>query len=196
MKTIDCRGQACPAPVLAVKKGLEESADGLCVLVDNGAPLENVSRFAKNRGYTVTETPDNDGWSLLLTRGALADQPLPPQQQQTPIGDRILLITSERLGDGPEELGRLLMKNFIITLLETEQQPGRILLLNTGVLLATNGAETVTPLKRLEERGVELFACGVCLDFLHKKEELAVGKVTNMFSTAEQLLAAGSVIKL
>lgn len=196
MKTIDCRGQACPAPVLAVKKGLEESADGLCVLVDNGAPLENVSRFAKNRGYTVTETPDNDGWSLLLTRGALADQPLSPQQQQAPIGDRILLITSERLGDGPEELGRLLMKNFIITLLETEQQPGRILLLNTGVLLATNGAETVTPLKRLEERGVELFACGVCLDFLHKKEELAVGKVTNMFSTAEQLLAAGSVIKL
>lgn len=196
MKTIDCRGQACPAPVLAVKKGLEESADGLCVLVDNGAPHENVSRFAKNRGYTVTETPDNDGWSLLLTRGALADQPLSPQQQQAPIGDRILLITSERLGDGPEELGRLLMKNFIITLLETEQQPGRILLLNTGVLLATNGAETVTPLKHLEERGVELFACGVCLDFLHKKEELAVGKVTNMFSTAEQLLAAGSVIKL
>ena len=88
------------------------------------------------------------------------------------------------------------MKNFIITLLETEQQPGRILLLNTGVLLATNGAETLTPLKRLEERGVELFACGVCLDFLHKKEELAVGKITNMFSTAEQLLAAGSVIKL
>lgn len=196
MKTIDCRGQACPAPVLAVKKGLEESADGLCVLVDNGAPHENVSRFAKNRGYTVTETPDNDGWSLLLTRGALADQPPSPQKQQASIGDRILLITSERLGDGPEELGRLLMKNFIITLLETEQQPGRILLLNTGVLLATNGAETVTPLKRLEERGVELLACGVCLDFLHKKEELAVGKVTNMFSTAEQLLAAGSVIKL
>ncbi len=196
MKTIDCRGQACPAPVLAVKKGLEESADGLCVLVDNGAPHENVSRFAKNRGYTVTETPDNDGWSLLLTRGALADQPLSPQKQQASIGDRILLITSERLGDGPEELGRLLMKNFIITLLEIEQQPGRILLLNTGVLLATNGAETVTPLKRLEERGVELFACGVCLDFLHKKEELAVGKVTNMFSTAEQLLTAESVIKL
>ncbi|NJD38064.1 MAG: sulfurtransferase-like selenium metabolism protein YedF [Geobacter sp.] len=196
MRTIDCRGQTCPAPVLAVKKGLEESTDGLCVLLDNGAPHENVSRFAKNRGYVVTETPDNDGWSLLITRGAFTDPQLPPQKQEAPISDRILLITSERLGDGPEELGRLLMKNFIITLLETEQQPGRILLLNTGVLLATNGAETLTPLKRLEERGVELFACGVCLDFLHKKEELAVGKITNMFSTAEQLLAAGSVIKL
>lgn len=196
MKTIDCRGQACPAPVLAVKKGLEESADGICVLVDDGAPRENVSRFAKNRGYTATETPDSDGWSVLLTRGAFADSQLPPQQQQTATGGRILLITSERLGDGPEELGRLLMKNFIITLLETEQRPGRILLLNTGVLLATNGAETVAPLQRLEELGVELFACGVCLDFLHKKEELAVGKTTNMFSTAEQLLAAESVIKL
>lgn len=196
MKTIDCRGQACPAPVLAVKKGLENSAEGVCVLVDDGAPRENVSRFAKNRGYTVTEAPDTDGWSLLLTNGSAAAFVSKPQNRETSSGERILLITSERLGEGPEELGRLLMKNFIITLLETEQQPDRILLLNTGVLLAVNGAETVVPLLRLEERGVELLACGVCLDFLHKKEELAAGKATNMFSTAEQLLAAGSVIKL
>jgi selenium metabolism protein YedF len=197
MKTIDCRGQACPAPVIATKKALEESAKGICVLVDDGAPRENVGRFARNRGYQVTEAPDTDGWSLLLTSSATAEEadygaPAPPDGT----GDRVLLITSEILGDGADELGRLLMKNFIFTLLETETVPARILLLNSGVLLAVEGAETVEALKRLIDQGVELFSCGICLDYFKKKEQLAVGMVTNMFSTAEHLLTAASVIKL
>ncbi len=197
MKTIDCRGQACPAPVIATKKALEESVEGICVLVDDGAPRENVGRFARNRGYQVTEAPDTDGWSLLLTSSATGgDTASLTPAPQSGLGDRVLLITSDRLGDGADELGRLLMKNFLFTLLETAVQPDRILFLNTGVLLAVEGAETVEALKHLEERGVELLACGVCLDYLKKKEQLAAGQVTNMFSTAEHLLNAASVIKL
>lgn len=196
MKTIDCRGQACPAPVIATKKALEGSSDGICVLVDDGAPRENVGRFARNRGYQVTEVPDADGWSLLLTGSAVPETESSSAGIQPEGRERVLLVTSDRLGDGPDELGRLLMKNFLFTLLETADRPDRILFLNTGVLLATEGAETVEALHRLEERGVELLACGVCLDYLKKKEQLAAGKVSNMFSTAEHLLAAASVIKL
>ena len=196
MKTIDCRGQACPAPVIATKKALEEFGPEICVVVDDGAPRENVGRFARNRGYQVTEVAAADGWSLQITGSATAEEIVQRSVPSATSGDRILLITSDRLGDGPEELGYLLMKNFIFTLLETSQQPTRILFLNSGVLLATEGAETTEPLKRLEDSGVELFACGVCLDYLKKKDQLAVGQVTNMFSTAEHLLAASSVIKL
>ena len=196
MKTIDCRGQACPAPVIATKKALEEFGPEICVVVDDGAPRENVGRFARNRGYQVTEVAAADGWSLQITGSATAEEAVQRSAPSSTSGDRVLLITSDRLGDGPEELGYLLMKNFIFTLLETPQQPARILFLNSGVLLATEGAETVEALKRLEERGVELFACGICLDYLKKKDQLAVGQVTNMFSTAEHLLAASSVIKL
>lgn len=196
MKTIDCRGQACPAPVIATKKALEESGDGVCVLVDDGAPRENVGRFARNRGYLVTETAQGDGWSLLLSSSATTVVAEPAGQTGGLTGERVLLVTSDRLGEGPEELGQLLMKNFLFTLLETPQQPDRILLLNSGVLLATTGAETVEALKRLEERGAEIFACGVCLDYYKKKDQLAAGRVTNMFSTAENLLAAALVIKL
>ena len=196
MKTIDCRGQACPAPVIATKKALEESGTGIRVLVDDGAPRENVVRFVKNRGYQVVETAEADGWSLLVTGSTTAEETPQSTVTATASGDRVLLITSNQLGDGSEELGYLLMKNFIFTLLETPQQPDRILFLNSGVLLATEGAETVEALKRLEERGVELLACGVCLDYFKKKDQLAVGQVTNMFSTAEHLLAAASVIRL
>jgi selenium metabolism protein YedF len=196
MKTIDCRGQACPAPVIATKKALEESDTGIRVLVDDGAPRENVVRFVKNRGYQVIETAEADGWSLLVSGSTTAEEAPRSTVTATASGDRVLLITSNRLGDGSEELGYLLMKNFIFTLLETPQQPDRILFLNSGVLLATEGTETVEALKQLEERGVELLACGVCLDYFKKKDQLAVGQVTNMFSTAEHLLAAASVIKL
>jgi len=196
MKTIDCRGQACPAPVIATKKALEESAAGVCVLVDDGAPRENVGRFARNRGYQVTETAQGDGWSLLLSSSGTTAIAEPGGQTGGLTGERVLLVTSDRLGEGPEELGQLLMKNFLFTLLETPQQPDRILLLNSGVLLATAGAETVEALKRLEERGTEIVACGVCLDYFKKKDQLAAGRVTNMFSTAENLLAAALVIKL
>lgn len=197
MKTIDCRGQACPAPVIAAKNALMESPEGICVLVDDGAPRENVGRFARNRGYQVTEAPDTDGWSLLLTNSATGYETVDgtPVPQSAP-EERVLLITSDILGYGADDLGRLLMKNFLFTLLETGTTPARILLLNSGVLLAVQGAETVEALKRLEEQGVEVFSCGICLDYFKKKDLLAVGMITNMFSTAEHLLAATSVIKL
>lgn len=196
MITIDCRGQACPAPVIATKRALEASPSGVRVLLDDGAPRENVTRFAQTRGLQVAETPEGNGWSLLIS-GKLSDLAAPPHTPQLqPTGERVLLIASDRLGEGTDELGRLLMRNFLHTLLETAERPDHILFLNSGVLLAVQGAETIEALSALESLGVELLSCGVCLDFFKKKDQLAVGRVTNMFSIAEQLLTAASVIRL
>lgn len=47
MKRIDCRGLACPQPVLETKKALEEQEAGeIVVLLDNPGSKENVRRFA------------------------------------------------------------------------------------------------------------------------------------------------------
>lgn len=197
MLTIDCRGQACPAPVIATKRALETSPSGVCVLLDDGAPRENVTRFAQTRGLTVTETPDGQGWALQISGTGNVAVTAPASSCTAAItGERILLITSDRLGDGDNELGCLLMRNFLHTLLETAQRPDRILFLNSGVLLTVHGAQTIEALTALAAQGVDLASCGVCLDFYQKKDQLAVGRVTNMFSTAEQLLDAGSVIRL
>ncbi len=107
-----------------------------------------------------------------------------------------MLIATDRLGEGPEELGRLLMKNFIMTLVDQSELPDRIFFLNTGVLLAAEGSEVVEALEALGNRGVEVLSCGICLDFFKKKESLAAGGVTNMFTIAESLLAARSVVRL
>ncbi len=54
MNTVDARGYACPQPVIMTKKALEKKGAPLTVLVDDNAPLENVTRFASNAGYKVS----------------------------------------------------------------------------------------------------------------------------------------------
>jgi selenium metabolism protein YedF len=192
METIDCRNLACPAPVIAVKKALQGHRE-IQVLLDEGAPRENVTRFSRNRGCQVTEEQDGASWILTITGnpGVMHSA----HNSELP-GERGLLITSDRIGDGPEELGRLLMKNFIHTLLETEEIPSRMLFMNTGVYLTCEGSDTVEALIKLQGMGVEIFSCGLCLDFFSLKDKLRAGATTNMLATAEYLLSAGSVIKL
>jgi selenium metabolism protein YedF len=192
MKTIDCRNQACPAPVINVKRALEEGTE-IQVILDDGAPRENVTRFAHNRGYQVTEQQDGSGWILTISGNPEING---PSSLPSAGCNRILLITSDRLGDGPEELGRLLMKNFIHTLLETSEIPARILFLNTGVFLTCEGSDVREALEKLHGMGVEIFSCGICLDFFKLKDKLRSGATTNMLVTVESLMTAEQVIKL
>jgi selenium metabolism protein YedF len=191
MKTIDCRNQSCPAPVINVKKALQEQVE-IRVLLDDGAPHENVTRFSRNRGCRVSEERDGAGWILTIT----ATDAVHHVSGTASRANRVVMITSDRLGDGPEELGRLLMKNFIHTLLETGELPNRMLFLNTGVFLTCDGSDVLEALGKLYGMGVEIFSCGLCLDFFKTKEKLQVGATTNMLATAEYLLSADLVIKL
>lgn len=195
MKTVDCRNMSCPLPVVTVKRALEEPGSaGVTVILDDGAPRENVTRFARNRGYQVCETVAADGITLVICAPGDVPVTLPPVS--TVSARRNLLVTSDRLGDGPEELGRLLMKNFIITLLESAELPDTILFLNRGVLLAAEGSELLETLEKLGNRGVEVLSCGVCLDYFGKLELLRAGAVTNMFTIVETLMAGGGTIRL
>lgn len=190
MKTVDCRNMACPLPVVSVKRALEASGGKpVRVLLDDGAPRENVRRFAETRGYSVEESPLAEGVAIVVGSGSSPDTGTD--------GTRgAVLVASDRLGDGPEELGRLLMKNFIITLLDLDVLPNRLLFANSGVFLTTEGSEVLEALEKLGNRGVEVLSCGACLDFFNRKDKLRAGAVTNMFTIAESLLAGGAVVRL
>lgn len=191
MNTIDCRGLACPAPVIQVKKALE-TADALVVLLDDGAPRENVTRYCRSHGCQVSEVRDGAGWSLTVTSsGMSATPPQPPHS-----AGRVILVTSDRIGSGPEALGRLLMKNFIHTLLEAEVLPGQILFVNSGVTLACDGSDVLEALEKLRCMGVEISSCGLCLDFFDLKGKLRIGGTTNMLSIVDRLLSSAQTITL
>ena len=57
-------------------------------------------------------------------------------------------------------------------------------------------SELLEALEKLGNRGVEVLSCGLCLDFFNIKDNLRAGAVTNMFTIAESLMQAGSVVRL
>lgn len=194
MREIDCRNLSCPAPVITAKKALENAGNELVrIVVDAGAPRENVARFARSRGFSVAEEQLADGFALTIAP-APADSLLVATDHSA--GGAVMIVASDRLGNGPDELGQLLMKNFLISLLEVVEPPEKIFFLNSGVLLTVNGAETVESLEKLAAAGVEIMSCGVCLDFFSVRDQLAVGSVTNMLTIAENLLTGRAVVRL
>ena len=96
--------------------------------------------------------------------------------------DYVVLVSRDTFGEGLEgELGRVLLKNYLYTLTEIENLPGKaILFVNGGVKLTTEGASSIETIKELEDMGVEILSCGICLDYYKLKDKLKVGKVTNM----------------
>jgi len=104
------------------------------------------------------------------------------------MGKRVFIIT-DRLGRGDDELGRLLLKNFVYSLARNEELPKAVMLMNGGVRLACEGSDSLDDLRLLAEKGVPVKACGTCLDYLGLKESLAVGEVGTMPDSVEALIA-------
>ncbi len=65
--TIDACGLACPEPVIKVKKALAQDYQQLIVLVDNKIAVENISRFASNKGHAFAVEQGNDIFTITIT---------------------------------------------------------------------------------------------------------------------------------
>ena len=190
MKTIDCTGKACPLPVLETKKALEEGhVDTLAVIVDNPTSRENVMRFLQSQGFSVSVMEENKKHRIEATRGQ-SDEEIVKSENKL-----LVFIDGETVGRGSEELGRILMRSFLITLKELNPLPWRIIFINSGVKLAAEESPYLEPLNNLFTLGVEILCCGTCLDYYKLKEKLRVGRVSNIFEIASSFLEATNVIK-
>ena len=109
----------------------------------------------------------------------------------------MLVVSSEYMGRGEHaELGTVLVRGFFHTLGEVEPLPATIIFFNSGVKLAVEGSPVVEDLRALSERGIEILACGTCLDYYDLMDKLAVGEVSNMYTIAETMLGANRVVNL
>lgn len=191
MKEIDARGLACPQPVILTKKALEEMEEGEVVaIVDNTTAKENVSRFAANMNYEYEASEVNGCHHIRIKKTA-------GKEKKDEKGDSIVIvITSDKLGQGEEELGKVLIKSYTYALTETTPLPKAVMFLNSGVKLTTEGSEVLENIKKLEGVGVEIISCGTCLDYYKLKEKLKAGIVGNMYSIIEKMNAAGKVINI
>jgi len=105
-----------------------------------------------------------------------------------------VFITTDRIGRGDDELGRLLMRNFLYSLARDPNKPLAVMFMNEGVRLACEGSDSVDDLRLLAEDGVAIKACGTCLDFLGITDKLAVGEVGTMPETVAALMGPDDIV--
>lgn len=197
--SLDCRGLACPGPVMRCLEIIEKDApEGFVVLVDDAAARENVLRLLNGKGYSVAAAEAPGHTKLFATRaGHVVSAGEAAAQAAAPVSDKVtVLIASEGLGAGSDELGGKLMLNFLATLPELGKHLWRVILVNGGVRLATQGHPCLDKLQALAASGVHVLVCGTCLTYFDLMEAKAVGETTNMLDVVTSLHLAGKVIRV
>ena len=108
---------------------------------------------------------------------------------------RVLVLT-DSIGRNDDELGRVLMKNFLYALARNAEKPAAVVLMNEGVRLACEGSDSLDDLRLMVESGVAVKACGTCLDYLKLMDLLAVGEVGTMPASVEALLGEDEIVTI
>lgn len=197
-KELDYRHLQCPEPVIRCRAAIDsEHPDELDVRVDNRAAVENVSRYLTRSGYETSESQVGESeWVVSATRKSGAAQAASPASS-VPVekGRTLVLLTTETLGRGDDELGAKLMENFIATLPELGDSLWRLVLLNGGVKLAARPGPVLDHLKKLEADGVGIFVCGTCLMHYGLLERKQAGETTNMLDIVTGLAMADKIIR-
>ncbi|WP_457681066.1 sulfurtransferase-like selenium metabolism protein YedF [Thermovibrio sp.] len=200
MKEVNCKGLACPVPVLKTKEALESIEEGeVVIIVDNRASKENVKRFAQKMGCKVEVKEENGEFKIYIIKGKGSSKKEEEVKGKVKEESKevAVLIASTFVGED-EELGKILIKGFIKTFLNAEPMPKRIILINTAVKLACKGAdpEILDALKELQKKGIEVICCGTCLNYFNLLDELEVGVASNAYDVVQALTNSDSVIRL
>jgi selenium metabolism protein YedF len=195
---VDCRGLACPQPVIRTKAAMSQCAGEIVTIVDTDTSAGNVTRMAQKTGWSVAQERRADGIYLTLRQGASGGAPATATEgvprQMPAAGPTVLLVKSNTMGSGDDELGEVLIRAFFHTLLELAEPPATIIFVNGGVKLSVEGSPVLDDVRQLAEAGVEVLSCGTCLKFFGLTEKLRAGVISNMYTIAETLMSAGSVV--
>lgn len=180
---VDARGLACPEPVICTKKALEKLESGtITTIVDNDVAKDNIVRLAKSFDYPVEVEKKDENYYIKIRKSGSLITDIDASK------NIVMLISSQFLGRGNDELGKVLTKSFFFTLTETQPLPKTIMFINSGIVLTCHGSNVLEEIIDLEKKGVEILSCGTCLDYYNLKDRLCVGSITNMYTIVEKML--------
>lgn len=179
MNKIDCRGLMCPKPVIETKKYFDNIKEGMAeVIVDNEIANNNIIRFAEGAGFKVESKVNEANFIITITKEN-------ESKKEEKSDNFSIIITTDKLGEGNDELGKTLMKSYLYALSESNETPDELIFLNGGVKLTTEGSSVIESIKDIEKKGAKIISCGACLDFYDLKEKLMVGEAGNMYTIVE-----------
>jgi selenium metabolism protein YedF len=94
--------------------------------------------------------------------------------------NKVILVSSDKLGEGDSQLGESVLETFFTILKQREELPHSIFCMNRGVFTLTDESFVSVHLKELEDKGVQILACKTCVDHYELAEKLSVGTISSM----------------
>ena len=204
MIKVNAIGDACPIPVVKTKNAIRElGGSGVVeVSVDNEIAVQNLLKMAKQKEYEASfEKKSNTEYivTINVNGGEVSDaKPVAKdiaKSDEIKLKETIVVIDSDKMGDGDEEFSKTLLNGFIYALSSQDIPPAKIIFYNTGVRMTTEGSQSIEDLKVLANAGAKIYSCGACLNNYGLTEKLCVGEVSNMYDIVGYLLNADLVVR-
>lgn len=197
---VNAIGENCPIPVVKAKKAIDALTESAVVeiSVDNEIAVQNVTKMVSQKNLESTyEKVSENHFVIKVQCGEVVENKITEEIVCTVEKEEkmVVVLSSDKMGEGDEELGKVLIKGFVYAITQLDKYPKAVLLYNSGVKLSAEGSDSIADLKILEEHGVEILNCGTCLNFYNLQDKLQVGKVTNMYSIVEELAGATNIIR-
>lgn len=200
MQKVDAKGLICPQPLILTRKALKNCLPGetLKIECDNKTAFQNILTYLKDQSLSPVGTEVDGVFHITVV-----NHPIQATEGTGLCGidpgicssSYVVVVGSDKMGEGDPQLGSILMKGFLNALIEQPVLPTHLLFYNSGIKLTTVDSGVITSLQVLEESGVEILICGTCVDFYEIRAQLAAGKISNMFTLTETMAKAGHVVK-
>ena len=169
---------------ICLRVNQEEIKPALEILADrNIDEIGLFSRVMENKQFSYTE---------VKTGVYEMEKPSPVN----PSNGFAVVISKNTMGEGAEELGKILIKAYIYSLTELPVPPKFVIFLNSGAYLTSDGSNAIDDLKKLENEGTEILTCGTCVNYYGLQDKLAVGAITNMYAIAEKMAGIAKLINI
>lgn len=153
-----------------LKNGLISS-----VLVKSREEANSLVNALENVGIKSTTRIVSKGIYVKISKNRMERELWLPEEHILPVA---YLIKSHYIGQD-EELGNILMDNFLKNMLDASVKPQYLIFIASAVFLTTNGSRHINILSSLESEGVNPISCGASLDFYGKRDKLRVGRITS-----------------
>ena len=202
MKTIDVKNKPCPLPLIATKKALKESDidEQIKIIINSETSVKNVTRYLKDNGIIVNEQIVGDSYELVFNKNG--KEPIIEEAEKYCTATQpdekgfAVVFGKDRVGEGSEELGKMMVGGMLTAFFETERIPEKIIFMNSGINLVIEGSNVLDILTKLEKNGSKLLVCGTCLEYYNKINYIKVGNISNMDEILEALTSYSKVVNI
>lgn len=189
MRTIDCRDMPVPKPVVLTKSTLDELPEdsAVTIIVNCDMSEDNILAYAQNKGYFVKSELKNAGVFITIAKSNSCNI-AKFQNEKKQIESRAIIISSDCIGRGI--YGDALMQEFLDSILVQKILPSKLIFINKGAKLtcANHQSSTLITLKKIEDKGVNIFVSLSSLEELELQKSHKIGTMISMFDLVETMI--------